>query len=507
MFDTTSHRSGARSFHVAIIGAGFSGIGLGIRLKQAGIQEFTIYEAADRIGGTWRDNVYPGAACDVPTHLYSYSFARKPDWSRKYGPQAEILAYLERCVADHGLDPHIRFGTKIVGARWDDDERRWHLRAEAGAEIEANVVVSATGPLSQPAFPTVEGLDRFSGPVFHSARWPSDVSLEGKRVAVVGTGASAIQIVPELASQVRSLHLFQRTPAWVIPKPDRAFSKLERFAFERVPGLEWLYRAGLYWEHESRAIGFVQTPKLLTVLGLPARLHLRRAVRDATLRHTLTPNYTIGCKRVLLSNDYYPALQLPHVEVIPSAVQELTEHGAVAADGTEREVDAVVLATGFDVQAFLAHMDVVGRDGRELNEVWQHGAEAYFGLAVSGFPNLFILIGPNTGLGHNSMIFMIEAQVHYIKECIRTLRDGEVETMDVRPERQRRHNDALQARMKETVWTTGCKSWYLDETGRNFTLWPGFTFEYWLRTRRVRWPDYRLEKRQATVKGPASSAA
>jgi cation diffusion facilitator CzcD-associated flavoprotein CzcO len=487
----------AQDIPIAIIGAGFSGLAMAIQLQKRGIHSFTIYEAGDEVGGTWRDNTYPGCACDVPSHLYSLSFAPKADWTRKFGEQAEILEYLKDVTDAHGLRPHIRFSTRIVAARFDEDAACWRLTTGDGREVTAKVVVSGTGPLSQPAFPDIEGLDRFEGKLFHSARWDHDYDLTDKTVAVVGTGASAIQIVPAIAPTVKQLHLFQRTPPWVMPKPDRAFSPLEKRLFAASPRLRRAYRALTYWTRELQAVGFVASPKVLDFFSRFAREHIRAQIDDPDLREKVTPDYRMGCKRILPSNDYYPALNRDDVEVIPHGVARVTERGLVAADGTEREVDAIVFATGFDVSAFMSAMEVRGLGGRDLDEVWQGGAEAYYGLAVSGFPNLYLLIGPNTGLGHNSMVFMIEAQVHYILQCIERLRREELDYLDVRDAEQRAFNASLQDRMKDTVWSSGCRSWYLDENGKNFTLWPGFTFEYWLRTRRPRWKDFVAKRRPA----------
>lgn len=487
----SSNAQDIRDFPVAIIGAGFAGLGMAIRLQRAGIHSFTIFEAAERVGGTWRDNTYPGCACDVPSHLYSFSFERKADWSRKFGPQQEILEYLERCADRYGLRDHIRLGTPIREARFDEEAGLWRLRTEAGDVFEARALVSGTGPLSVPAFPDIEGLERFRGAMFHSARWDHGYDLSGKRVAVVGTGASAIQFVPRIAPKAERLHLFQRTPPWVLPKPDRDFAAWEKTLFGKVPGLTWAYRTLIYWLWELRGVGFVMNPRILELISRLGRRHIEKSIADPELRRKVMPDYTMGCKRILMANDYYPTLEQEHVEVVPSGVSRITETGLVAEDGTEVEVDAIIFGTGFDPSEFLSGVRVVGREGRELDDVWREGAEAYYGIAVSGFPNLFVLTGPNTGLGHNSMVFMIEAQITFALNAIQALRDGDLAYLDVLPQRQRELNDRLQDRMRKTVWSTGCKSWYLDERGRNYTLWPGFTVEYWLRTRRLDLDDFR----------------
>lgn len=496
MSTPTSGRSA--EFPIAIIGAGFSGICMAIQLKKAGIDSFTILEAAEDVGGTWRDNTYPGCACDVPSHLYSYSFEPNPRWSRVYGEQPEIWDYLRHCVDRYGLRPHLRFKTEVTGATFDEPSATWRIETAAGEAIRARVVVSGTGPLSRPSIPDLPGLARFQGKTFHSARWDHAYDLRGKRVAVVGTGASAIQFVPQIAPEVQRLHLFQRTPPWVLPKLDRPITEREKRMFERIPPVERLYRTMLYWLMEARGVGFVKEPRVLRFLERFAHQHIRAKIADPELRRIVTPDYRMGCKRILISNDYYPALTRPNVEVVTSGIAEIDERAVMSQDGVRREVDAIILGTGFDVAGLLAPMRVHGLEGKELTETWRAGAEAYYGLAVSGFPNLFLLLGPNSGLGHNSIIFMIEAQVHYIMQCLRFMRGEDLRYLDVLPGVQREHNAELQTRMGETIWKTGCHSWYLDEHGRNFTLWPGFTVEYWLRTRRMKPGDFRAVTRSSS---------
>lgn len=482
----------AQPLSVAVIGSGFSGLGMAIRLKQAGIGPFAVFEAADEVGGTWRDNTYPGCACDVPSHLYSYSFEPNPRWSRSFGGQGEIFDYLRRCADKYGVRPHIRFRSEITAAVFDEAAGLWRLSTAAGETVSARVVVAGTGPLRRPSVPALPGLDRFAGATFHSSRWDHGVDLRGKRVAVIGTGASAVQFVPQIAPDVAQLHVFQRTPPWILPRPDRAFSAREQRVFERLPALERLYRSFLYWSLECRAVGFVVAPRLLRPIEWLARRHLRRSIPDPALRARLEPNYRIGCKRILISSDYYPALARPNVELVTSGITSVDERAITTQDGVRREVDVIVFGTGFDVGGFLAPLRVFGLGGQELRAAWQGGVEAYYGLAVSGFPNFFMLLGPNTGLGHNSMVFMIEAQASYVLQCIRTLEERRLRYLDVLPAQQREFNDRLQGRMKHAVWQTGCKSWYLDERGKNFTLWPGFTVEYWLRTRRLNARDFRF---------------
>lgn len=503
----TKAAAGDDDFPIAIIGAGFAGIGMAIRLLQAGIRSFTIFEQADRVGGTWRDNTYPGCACDVPSHLYSFSFDQNPRWTHEFSGQAEILAYLEDVVDRHGVRPFIRFGTRVEGGRFDEATGTWTLNLSTGEDFRARVVVAGVGPFGKPAIPDIPGRERFEGAQFHSSRWDHDYDFRGKRVASIGTGASAIQYVPAIAPEVDHLTVFQRTAPWVFPKPNRPYSEGLKRAFELVPGLQRLYRNGIYWSWESRAVGFVKYPRLLDIAAVLGRWHIRRSVRDPALRAKVTPDFSVGCKRVLGSDDWYPTLQRDNVALVTERIEAIEPRAVVTSDGRRHEVDAIVWGTGFRVTDFLLPMRMHGLGGRELSEAWREGAEAYYGITVSGFPNLFMLLGPNTGLGHNSVVFMIEAQLHYVLTMIRRLRDERLAYLDVKTAEQRRFNETLQQRMKKTVWLTGCQSWYLDERGRNFTLWPGFTFEYWLRTRRPDRRAYRAVPRADANRATTISAA
>jgi cation diffusion facilitator CzcD-associated flavoprotein CzcO len=478
---------------IAIVGAGFAGLGMGIRLKQAGFEDFVIYEQAPGVGGTWRANHYPGAACDVESHLYSFSFEPRPGWTRAFAPQAEILSYLEHCADKYGLRPHLRLNTAVVGADFDEATNRWRLRTSDGQVSEVRVVIVGAGGLSRPAYPEIPGLQAFKGKVMHSARWDGDYPLEGKTVAVIGTGASAVQIVPAIAGRVGRLHVFQRTPPWILPKRDHTISPGTQKRYERAPWLQRLARFGIYWQHELLALGFVLFPWLLRLGQWPARWFLKRSVPDPALRARLTPHYTLGCKRILPSNDYLPALQRPNVELVTEGIAEIREHGVATRDGKERPVDVLILATGFQAAEAVAPFEIHGRGGRELNEAWRQGAEAYLGTTISGFPNAFMIVGPNTGLGHSSMILMIESQMQYISSCLQLMRSRGLQTVDVRPEAQQSYNRQLQARLAKSVWSTGgCMSWYLTRSGRNTTLWPGFTFEFRYRTRRFDPNNYQL---------------
>ncbi len=464
---------------VAVIGSGFSGIGTAVRLKQQGIEDFVLLERAGSVGGTWRDNTYPGCACDVPSHLYSFSFAPDPDWSHVYGRQPEIRAYLEKVTDDFGVRPHVHTDTDLVSGTWDDTVMRWRLETSRGP-LTADVLVSGCGGLVEPAFPDVPGVEDFTGPAFHSARWDHDVDLTGKRVAVIGTGASAIQFVPAIQPQVGTLLLFQRTPPWIVPRLDWAYPEWQKALLRTVPGALKANRLRQYWFREWNLLAFTGKGKLRAVAEKEARKHLDKQVPDPELRATLTPDYAMGCKRVLVSNDYLPAVSQPNVELVTSGITRVTPTGVVDADGVERAVDMIVYGTGFHVMDIpLAHR-LTGRDGRTLAEEWaKTGAEAHRGTTVAGFPNLFLLLGPNTALGHSSVVFMIEAQIAYVLDALRALETYGVRALEVRREAQDAYNVALQEQLDSTVWNQGgCRAWYRDASGKNFTLWPTFTFTF-----------------------------
>lgn len=478
--------------HVVIVGTGFGGLGMAIRLKQAGFHDFTVLEQAGGVGGTWRDNHYPGAACDIESHLYSFSFEPNPGWTRTFAPQREILEYLERCTDKYGIRPHIRFDTAATGGSFDERTGLWTVETSRGEPITARAVVSATGGLSRPSYPDIKGLSSFAGKTFHTARWDHDYPLEGKTVGVIGTGASAIQIVPSIAPEVANLHVFQRTPPWILPKADYDISPEEQEWLRRLPVLQRLQRLRQYAMHELMAFGFVVDPRILALASRLALKYLAASVPDPALRAKLTPHYTMGCKRILLTNDYYPAIQRSNVELVTEAIEEIRAGGILTKDGKERPLDALVLATGFQAADAVAPFVVRGRGGRELNEAWRDGAEAYLGTTVSGFPNFFLIVGPNTGLGHSSMVYMIESQIAYIQSALRAMHQKHLRLVDVRPDAQERYNRRLQGRLSSTVWSTGCSSWYQAKNGKNTTLWPGFTFEFRMRTRRFDPRDYEL---------------
>ncbi|WP_017905871.1 flavin-containing monooxygenase [Pseudomonas asplenii] len=488
----SSPPAGRESVDIAIIGSGFAGLCMAIRLKEAGMADFFIAERADSLGGTWRDNHYPGCACDVQSHVYSFSFAPNPNWSRQFAPQAEIRAYLERCARDFGLTPHLRYNMALEKAVYDETQQRWQLSFANGREVSARVLVSAMGGLSRPALPDIPGLQSFAGKSFHSQDWDHQYPLEGKRVAVIGTGASAIQFVPRIAPRVAHLTLFQRTPPWILPKPDRPLSAAERWLFKHLPVTQRLARAAIYWALESRVIAFARQPKLMKLVQKIALGHLHRQITAPTLRKTLTPDYTIGCKRILISNDYYPALTRSHVKVVTQDIQRVEADAVVTADGVRHPVDCLIYGTGFQATAPLPHGLLIGRNGEDIMDAWAEGAHAYLGTCLPGYPNLFMIIGPNTGLGHNSMILMIEAQVDYILQALQQMRDQRIRALEVRPQVERQYNSRLQQQLKRAIWSTGgCRSWYLDpRTGKNTTLWPGSTWRFRQVTRHFELRDY-----------------
>ncbi|MFI0812804.1 flavin-containing monooxygenase [Streptomyces echinatus] len=486
---------------VAVIGSGFGGLGAAVRLRREGITDFVVLERADSVGGTWRDNSYPGCACDVPSHLYSFSFAPNPDWPRTFSGQRHIRAYLEHVTDLFGLRPHIRLDSEVKLMTWDNDNLRWNIETTRGS-LSADVVVSATGPLSDPKIPEIPGLDTFPGKVFHSARWDHDYDLRGKRVAMVGTGASAIQIVPAIQPQVGRLTLFQRTPPWVMPRVDRAISGAERWLHRRLPVTAQARRGLLWGIRELQVQAFTKRPDELGLVEQLAKRNMARAVKDPALRAKLTPDYRIGCKRILLSSSYYPALARPNVDVVASGLGEIRGSTVVAADGTEAEVDAIIFGTGFHVTDMPIAERVVGAEGITLADSWKNGMQALRGAAAAGFPNWMTIIGPNTGLGNSSMILMIESQLNYMADYLRQLDVlGGRTALDARPAAVESWNHNVQERMKRTVWNTGgCTSWYLDASGRNTTIWPGTTTEFRTATRRVDLAEYEVIRKPSAEK-------
>jgi cation diffusion facilitator CzcD-associated flavoprotein CzcO len=492
---------------VLIVGTGFAGLGTAIRFAQQGRRDFTVIERADDVGGTWRDNTYPGLICDVPSHLYSFSFAPNPDWTRTYPGQAEILRYLRGCAERHGVRQRIRFGTELRSARWDGVASRWRVETTVGS-FSAHFLVLGVGAFSAPQMPVVPGLETFAGTLFHSAQWRHDHDLRGERVAVIGTGASAIQFVPEIQPVVGHLDLYQRTAPWVMRRRDRAISGSERRLYRAAPAVQLLVRAAIYWARECFFLGFRRAPWLLRLGQRLATRQLRAQVPDPALRARLTPSYAMGCKRVLLSNDYYPALAQPNVDVISGGITRVTARGVVDAAGVERPADVIIFGTGFHATE-PPQIDVLrGRRGVTLRQAWAAGMSAFKGTTVNGFPNLFVLVGPNTGLGHNSMVYMIESQVAYVIEALAHLRSQGLGVIEVREEAERAWNERVQVAMHGTVWMTGgCASWYLDASGRNTTLWPGFSFEFRRELRRFDAASYRIAPAHQVEPAPAPAVA
>jgi len=492
-----------RHFRTVIVGTGFSGLGMAIRLLRDGERDFVLLERADEVGGTWRDNTYPGCRCDVPSHLYSFSFAPNPNWSSTFSPQPEILEYLRDVARRFGVMPHVCFRTELQSADWDEDEARWQIETSQGP-MTAEVLVLGPGPLSEPLVPDLPGLDSFEGTAFHSAQWDHGHELGGERVAVIGTGASAIQLVPEIQPRAGQMHVFQRTPPWVMPHPNRRMSGLERGIYRRLPLAQLAMRGGIYWARESFVLGFRHrvAGRLMERMALR---HLEDQVPDPELRAKLRPSYAMGCKRILPTDEWYPALMKPNVELVTEGIREVRPRSIVTDDGVERDVDTIVFGTGFHVTDIPVGALVRGRDGRSLSEAWDGSPEAYKGAAVAGYPNLFFLVGPNTGLGHNSIVFMIESQVNYVAGALRAMRRRDARTVEVRPEAQAAYNREIQEKTRGTVWVSGgCSSYYIDRNGRNSTLWPTFTWPFRRRTREFDEGAYALG---APAPQPAAAAA
>ncbi len=474
---------------VAVIGAGFGGLGAAIRMRQKGMTDFLVFDKAQEIGGTWRDNTYPGCACDVPSHLYSFSFALNPGWTDTFSGQQEIWDYLLACAERYGVRPHLRLGHTVEEMAWDDAQQKWVISTSRGT-YHARKVILATGPLSEPSYPDIPGLESFAGEVFHSARWRHDVDLAGRQVAVIGTGASAVQFVPQIQPVVGRLRLFQRTPPWVMPRRSRRITRFEHAVYRYLPGAQRLMRGALYWIRESQGVGFLH-PRINKLGQKMAEHHLRSQVKDPALRARLTPKYVMGCKRVLLSNDYLPSLTQSNVDVITSGITEIRPGGVVTADGVEHPTDTIILGTGFHVTDMPVMHHVRGRDGKTLAQAWTPTMRAYLGTMVSGFPNLFFLLGPNTGLGHTSVVLMAESQLRQVLKALEYMHRKGLTAIEPTPQAQQRDSAAVDRKMAGTVWATGgCSSWYLDATGRNSTLWPGFATTFRLRLSRFRPTDY-----------------
>lgn len=495
-----------RILETAIIGAGFGGMGLAIRLQQAGNQDFAIFEKAADVGGVWRDNIYPGAACDVPSHLYSFSFEPNPGWRRAFGGQAEIYAYLRYCADKHALWKKIRFDTEVEALVFDETSNLWSLHLRGGETVLARAVVAAVGALNIPAYPRIEGLDDFRGKVMHTAEWDADYSLAGKRVGVIGTGASAIQVVPSIQPEVSELKLYQRTAPWVMPKRDGAISARWRTLYARLPLLQRLHRIAQYWKFEMMAPIMIKNNWMTRLAERLGRRYISHVIKDPVLRQKVTPNYALGCKRVLLSDEYYPALTQPNVDVLTDGINRITESGILSRDGSHRELDVIVLATGFKVPVAGAPFRIQGLGGRLLNDDWRTGSEAYLGMTVSGYPNLLYIMGPNTGPGNISVIFYIESQLRYILAYLKQLRREPDTALDLKASVQRAFNVEIQRKMQRTTWTSGCDSWYLTEDGKNTTLWPGYSWQYRVQSRRFDSHVYQRLRAQPQTAGGERAA-
>lgn len=477
-----------------IIGTGFAGIGMAVALRKAGVTDFVILEKAYDVGGVWRDNSYPGAACDVPSHLYSFSFEANPEWARVFASQAEIYTYLRHCARKYGLIPHIQFGAEVQQADYNEAAALWQVNLNDGTSLRTSLLITATGQLSRPALPQLQGIETFKGHAFHSAAWDHSYDLSAKRIAVVGSGASAIQFVPAIADQVEQLTVFQRSPAYLKQRSDRAYKNWEKTVFRALPWTMKLHRASIYLRYESQALAFTRCKGLMKlVVGRPFKKLLEKDVADAKLRAQLTPDYPIGCKRILLSNEYLTTLGQANVELVTERIRRITAEGIETSDGVLHPVDAIIYGTGFAATEFLAPMRIIGRAGLNLNNAWQDGAQAYLGMTVPRFPNLFMLYGPNTNLGHNSIVYMLESQIAHVLRCYQAMQTTQSTCIEVDPHHYQRFNSKVQQRLANTVWN-GCKSWYVDKSGHNSTNWPGFTLSYRWLTRFSGLSAYRLTR-------------
>ena len=480
---STSTTGSTTSTRIAIIGSGFGGLGAAIKLKDAGEHDLVILERAHDLGGTWRDNTYPGCRCDVQSNLYSFSFALNPTWSQTYPSQPEIFDYLKRVAADAGLGPHLRFGFDVADVRFSEATGRWRVTSTRGEELIADVVILATGGLAEPKLASIDGIDSFSGPLLHSASWDHSVDLKGKRVGVIGTGASAIQIIPSIANDVEHLTVFQRTPAWVLPHPGKVVTRRAKALYARVPAAQRIARWADYWLREWLVVPFVKRPALMAGAERKALEHLEAQVDDPTLRAALTPNYRLGCKRVLISDDYYPAIAADSTTLETSAISKVTTTGVLLEDGREVPLDVLISATGFHVTDNPMAAKVHGRGDATLSHAYQGTLPSYLGTSFPGFPNLFMVTGPNTALGHSSMVFMIESQLNYISEAIQVIdRDG-ASLVEPSLRAASSYDAKISAKLPSTIWGSGCASWYLNDQGRNVTIWPDFTFTYRSQTR------------------------
>lgn len=483
--------STAPQVKIAIIGAGFGGLAMAIRLLQNNIRDFVILEKASGIGGTWRENQYPGAACDVQSHLYSLSFSPKTDWSKRYAEAPEIYQYMQTLTAEHQLQPYIRFNTEVCAAHYLENQCLWQLTLNQNETLTAQFVIFASGPLHVPQIPRISGIEKFKGKVFHSSQWDHDYDLSNKNVASIGTGGSAIQYIPEIAEKVKQLYVLQRTAAWVIPRDERRYLPIEKALFNRFDWFRKLHRARLYWTNESRVVPIMK-PQVMKYAQKLAEAYIRHQVKDPATANKLIPNYIMGCKRILVSNKYYPSFNRKNVELVTNDILELTEDSIITKDGKKRPIDCLIYGTGFvtDPRIYLKSFSCTGLNHIELTDVWKDGAESYYGISTKGFPNLFQLLGPNTVLGHNSVIFMIESQVNYILQLIEMAQKTQSQAIVVKADIQDQFNHQVQSQFTDTIWQSGCVSWYQQADGKNFSLWPSYTWKYWLKTRKANPADY-----------------
>ncbi|MFZ4552346.1 MAG: flavin-containing monooxygenase [Aquabacterium sp.] len=495
MTDFPTPSTHVRHVEVAIAGAGFGGLCMAIKLQEAGITDYVILEKGNEMGGTWRDNHYPGAACDVQSHMYSYSFATSAKWTKRYAPWNEIQQYILDVTRQYNVRPNVRFNQEVVSAVFNDGTGRWTVKTAGGETYICRHWILASGPLHVPAKPHIKGLDQFQGKVMHSAEWDHHYELTGKRVASIGTGGSAIQYVPEIAPQVKQLHVFQRTAAWVIPRDERRYSAFSKWLFETLPVTRTLHRWRCYWTNESR-VWPIFNPKLARVGEFFLKQFIAYQVKDPVLRQKLTPDYTLGCKRILISNKWFPTFNRENVELVTDDIREFTPTGIVTKDGKERALDCVILGTGFvvDPRIYMKQFELRGLNGHTIQEDWKVSPTAYLGITASNYPNMFQLVGPHTGLGHNSIIFMIEAQADYIVNCIKLVKAKDADYIDVKPEAMTRFLGEVTQALKGTVWSSGCRSWYQTAEGINFAIWPKSTWRYWMETRKVKEADYRFVK-------------
>jgi len=500
---TVNTSQSIRRVDAAIVGAGFGGLCMAIKLKEAGITDFVILEKGDDVGGTWRDNTYPGAACDVQSHLYSFSFAGNSDWSMRYPGWKEIQDYIQNTTDKFEIRPYVQYNSEVTAAEFNEKNGRWLVTLVDGSQVDTQHFIMATGPLHVPSIPEIPGLKKFKGKQFHSANWDHEFDLNNKSVVSIGTGGSAIQYLPEIAPKVKKLSVFQRTPAWVLPRDMRSYSKLDKSLFKRFPLMRKLHRLRLYSTNESRVLPILH-PKLIKPFQFLAHSFLKFQIKDKKLREKLTPDYTIGCKRILISNKYYPTFIRDNVDLVTDGIKEIKEYSVIDRNGKEHPADAIIFGTGFitDPRIYMKDFKLTGLQGRDLRQDWKDGAEAYYGISVNGYPNMFQLVGPNTGLGHNSVIFMIENQVEYVVNCIKTMSKKGAKYMDINATVQKEFNDDIQEKLKGTVWTSGCQSWYQQADGRNMALWPGTTVRYQRELRNVDYAvyDWVGEKKGAAVK-------